>query len=293
MLKEDIQDFIVYIASEKGLAHHTIEAYQHDINTLMAFVKILGLDEWNEVNESHLVAYLSHLKDLQRSTATIARALAAIKVFFRFLKREAKIFVSHAQYLDLPKLWQQIPQVLDADEVERLLAIPDPSSAEGARNKAILELMYASGLRVSELCSLNLYAVDDQFVKVKGKGSKERLVPVGRKAIEALDHYMNLYRGEAKGDRQEPLFVNRRGHPMDRYSVWKMIKNYAELAGITKNISPHTLRHSFATHLLDHGADLRVIQELLGHSSINSTDRYTHVSRTHLQDAFQHFHPRN
>ena len=161
-----------------------------------------------------------------------------------------------------------------------------------ARDRAILEVLYASGLRVSELCNLGLYAVDDEFVRVKGKGGKERLVPIGRKAVEAIDYCLQHFRGECRNEKNPVLFSTNRGKKIDRVNVWRMVKKYAKQAGIVKNIFPHTLRHSFATHLLDNGADLRVIQEMLGHASINSTDRYTHLSRRHLVEAFNAFHPR-
>ena len=172
-------------------------------------------------------------------------------------------------------------------EVERLLAVP-----KDKRDRAILELLYASGLRVSEVCGLKLYDLDDQFVRVQGKGSKERLVPLGQKALQAVDEYLKHCRDRFESEKQLALFVTKRGNPIDRIGVWHMIKKYAKQAGIVKNISPHTLRHSFATHLLDNGADLRVIQEMLGHASISSTDRYTHISRSRLQESFEQFHPR-
>ncbi|MCB1135379.1 MAG: tyrosine-type recombinase/integrase, partial [Chlamydiia bacterium] len=174
---------------------------------------------------------------------------------------------------------------------DALLSQPNPKTALGARDRAILELLYASGLRVSELCSLKINDVDDDALKVMGKGSKERIVPLGRKALEAIDFYLLHYRERWDSKKQRRLFLTRTGKDLDRISVWKMVKRYAREAGIQKSISPHTLRHSFATHLLDNGADLRVIQEMLGHATITSTDRYTHVSQTQVQEAFHRFHP--
>ncbi|MFQ5729368.1 MAG: tyrosine-type recombinase/integrase, partial [Waddliaceae bacterium] len=163
----------------------------------------------------------------------------------------------------------------------------------GARDKAILELLYSSGLRVSEVCTIQIYDVDDEYVKVFGKGQKERLVPLGQCALAAIDHYLLYYRSQYDSEKEKALFVTKKGRPLDRISIWRMIKSHAKKAGITKSISPHTLRHSFATHLLDNGAELRVIQEMLGHANINSTERYTHVSRAHIQKAFTAFHPRS
>ena len=232
------------------------------------------------------------LTDQNYATSSISRNLISIKVLFRFLKRERIINNNVALYLETPKLWQLIPEVLSLDEVERLLQQPDPNHPYGARDKAILELLYASGLRVSEVCCIKINDVDDDCVRAFGKGSKERLVPLGKHALAAIDHYLNIFRDQVDSEKQKALFVTKGGKPIDRVSVWRMIKDYAKKAGITKNISPHTLRHSFATHLLDNGAELRVIQEMLGHASITSTDRYTHVSKAHVQKAFDAFHPR-
>ena len=216
-------------------------------------------------------------------------SLIAIKVFFRFLKREGIISQNITLLLATPKIWQLIPDVLSIEEMEQLLNQPDLSLVKGVRDRAILEVLYASGLRVSELCGLTIRDVDDEYMRIRGKGGKERLVPIGRKAISAIDRYLHF----RDGPLEETLFVGKGGQPIDRVTVWKMIKSYAVQAGISKSISPHTFRHSFATHLLDNGADLRVIQELLGHSSITSTDRYTHISCSHLQQAFEEFHPRH
>ncbi len=195
------------------------------------------------------------------------------------------------RFLETPKMWQLIPEVLEMEEVDALLKQPNPEDPMGARDAAILELLYATGMRVSELCSLRLQDLSDSFVKVRGKGKKERLIPVGKKAICAVDHYLLHFRKE-KEETDAPLFVSLKGKPIDRVTVWRQIRRYARLAKIVKPISPHTLRHSFATHLLENGADLRLIQEMLGHEDIGTTDRYTHVSGRRLRDAFHKFHPR-
>lgn len=285
----DFRDFLLYIASEKGLSQNTLEAYRRDIQHFSDFVKAKGIGSFCEVAESHIIEFLSQLKGLNYSPATISRVLISCKVLFRFLKREGVVAHNVTRYLEAPKLWQLIPEVLSYGEVERLLSQPDPSTCIGARDRAILELLYASGLRVSELCQLTIHDVDDEFVRVMGKGRKERVVPLGKNALSAIDFYLSRYRD---GCAKEKLFVSKSGKPLDRIVVWQMVKYYARKAEISKNVSPHTLRHSFATHLLDNGADLRVIQEMLGHASIGTTDRYTHVSRTHLQEAFKDFHIR-
>ncbi|MEI8366540.1 MAG: site-specific tyrosine recombinase XerD [Parachlamydiaceae bacterium] len=287
-----VDDFLSYIASEKGLAQNTVEAYRRDVESFVTFLKDNSIVSIAAVETNDIIAFLSSLSERGYASASICRMLAAIKMFFRFLSREGVITINRALYLQTPKLWQLIPDVLTCEEVDLLVKQPDPLTFSGARDRAILEVLYASGLRVSELCSLDLYSVDELSVRVMGKGSKERIVPIGEEAISAIDHYLLHFRGNFDSEKQLALFVNKRGQRIDRSTVWRMIKNYGKQAGITKNISPHTLRHSFATHLLDNGADLRVIQEMLGHASISTTDRYTHISRSHLQEAFDSFHPR-
>lgn len=282
-MQQAISDFISYLASERGLSKHTIESYQRD---LVQFSQLIQKN-WDQITENEILLFLNELKSKQYASSSICRALVTIKVFFRFLKRERYINQDVTFYLDSPKIWQLIPEVLSCEEVERILNMPDETLG-GIRDKAILQLLYASGLRVSELCSLNITDVDDTFVRVKGKGGKERMVPVAKSAIVALDLYLSHPR-----DQDEPaLFLTSRGKRIDRIEVWRRIKLYAKKAGIMKNISPHTLRHSFATHLLENGADLRIIQEMLGHANIGTTDRYTHISNKHLKTAFESFHPR-
>ncbi len=290
-MNEQLDDFLIYIGSEKGLSPNTIEAYQRDTLSLVSFLEERGVKTFQEVSQQQIIDFLSFLKSKKMATSTITRHLIAVKVLFKFLKREGIIKHNETLYLQSPKLWQLIPEVLSIDEVEKLLEQPDSATEEGVRDRAILELLYASGLRVSELCRIKIYDVDDETVRVFGKGSKERIVPLGSKAIEAIDVYLAGYRDQYDSEKHPCLFVNQKGKPLDRIAIWKMIKKYGKMAGISKNISPHTLRHSFATHLLDNGAELRVIQEMLGHASISSTDRYTHVSRSHLQEAFDAFHP--
>lgn len=289
-MQHDIEDFIIYLMSEKGFSPHTLEAYRRDVESFCSF---LGNDfqAWKEVQQQQIIDFLSLKKENSYAPASISRAFIAIKVFFRFLKREGIISHNEAILLETPKVWQLIPDVLSLEEMERLLDQPNLLTQKGARDRAILEVLYACGLRVSELCQLRLRDVDDTFIRISnGKGGKERMVPIGKKAIIAIDRYL-AFRDGVSTEKQEALFVGRGNRPITRITVWTMIKHYARLAGIGKNIFPHTLRHSFATHLLDNGADLRIIQELLGHASIMSTDRYTHVSCTHLQEAFRAFHP--
>ena len=283
-----INDFLHFLRSERGLSLNTILAYRRD---LLAFSCFLKGKELAFLSREDLFSFLEGLQAKKYASSSICRMLVALKVFFRFLKREGGIAVDLGLCFETPKIWSLIPEVLQIDEVNALLEGPKGDHLVGARDKAILELLYATGMRVSELCGLLIHDVSDTFVKVRGKGSKERMIPVGKKAIEAIDHYLVHFRGEAQGEK-EPLFASVRGGRIDRMTVWKQVKMYAKKVGISKSISPHTLRHSFATHLLEGGADLRVIQEMLGHEDIGTTDRYTHVSGGRLKAAFKKFHPR-
>ncbi len=291
-MKEDLEEFSLYISAERGLRPATIESYTRDIESFVAFLQGMQISNFAHVLEEHLVSYLTYRSTLGLAPATLLRELISIKLFFRFLKREGRLQRDIAKQLEGPKLWQLIPEVLSVREVEKLLQMPDRETKIGARDLAILELLYGTGLRVSEACNIKLYDVSDESIRVMGKGGKERVVPIGRAAIEAIDHYLLTARSVNDDERKSPLFISQRGKPLDRIVVWRMIKKYAKLAGISKSISPHTLRHSFATHLLDNGADVRIIQEMLGHASISSTDRYTHISKAHLKEKFKMFHPK-
>lgn len=279
-----LQDFLVFICAEKGLAENSVEAYKRE---LIAFFDFLNEQDILCAKEEQIVAFLAEKHRQNYAPASVARTVAALKTFFRFLKRENYVEKDLAKFLHTPKLWLRLPEILSQDEVEKLLGQPDTTQFHGARDRAILELLYASGLRVSELSALTLYSVGETFVRVKGKGGKERLVPIHARAIQAIDHYLSF-----RESAEPSLFVTRSGKPLDRIAIWHILKKYAKMAEIKKPISPHTLRHTFATHLLNQGADLRVIQEFLGHSTIKSTDRYTQVNMTQLCDSFHNFHPR-
>lgn len=284
-MEREIADFLAYLGSEKGLSPHTLAAYGRD---LLSYAKFSGGKKPEEMSTEQIIDYFQTLKNKGVASSTLCRALVAIKVFFRFLKREKIISHNPTLFLESPKMWQLIPEVLTVEEVSRLLMMPDSQTAIGVRDKAIFMVMYASGLRVSELCGLNLGDVSDDQVRVRGKGSKERVIPIAPAAVAAVDDYLTRFRTQGDG----PLFLSSHGKRMDRVALWERVKFYGKKAGIQKVISPHTLRHSFATHLLENGADLRVIQEMLGHSNIATTDRYTHVSKKHLHEAFERFHPK-
>jgi integrase/recombinase XerD len=292
VIQQQLSDFLMFIASEKGLSQNTIEAYRRDISNFIDFLLEKEIHSFSNVNQDHIIQFLAQLATLGYASSTLSRRLIVIKVLFRFLKKEGLLSNNPSTYLDSPKLWQMIPNVLSLNEVEILLQQPNPLSPFGIRDKAILEILYSSGLRVSELCHLDIYDVSDDFIRVFGKGRKERLVPIGKKALESLDHYLHDCRDRHRSPEQKALFLSKNGQRIHRILVWKMIKYYGKKGGITKRISPHTMRHSFATHLLDNGADLRVIQEMLGHSNIATTDRYTHISHQKLQNAFIACHPR-
>ncbi len=284
-MEREIADFLAYLGSEKGLSPHTLAAYGRD---LLSFSKHSQGKKAEDVVGEQIIEYFQTLKTKGIASSSLCRALVAIKVFFRFLKREKIISQNPTLFLESPKMWQLIPEVLTIDEVSRFLEIPNSETPIGARDKAIFMVMYASGLRVSELCGLNTGDISDDQIRVRGKGNKERVIPIAASAVAAVDYYLTQFRTEGDG----PLFLSSQGRRMDRVALWERVKFYGKKAGISKDISPHTLRHSFATHLLENGADLRVIQEMLGHSNIATTDRYTHVSRKHLHDAFEKFHPK-
>lgn len=290
MLEQALQDFLCYLSSEKGLSQHTLQAYGHDLKSFFRLLRKRNVYQITEITEEDILAFAHDLQRKKYASSSICRMLVAIKTFLRFLYREELIKNEVGGSIDAPKIWQLIPDILTFTEVEKLLLAPDLKTAVGARDRAILQVIYASGLRVSEVCRLNIQDFSDHMIRVIGKGQKERIVPIATSAVEAVDYYLLYHRPpDAK---IEALFINAKQKRMDRFFIWKQLKAYAKQIGITKSISPHTLRHSFATHLLENGADLRVIQELLGHSSIATTDRYTHLSNKHIIESFQNYHPR-
>lgn len=290
MLEQLLGDFICYLSSEKGLSQHTLQAYRRDLEGFFQLIKKRHVQKITEITEEDVLAFAHQLQLREYASSSICRMLVSVKAFLRFLYREELLPNEIGVSIDTPKIWQLIPDILTFSEVETLLLVPDDETEVGARDRAILQIMYASGLRVSEVCGLNIQDFSDHMIRVLGKGKKERIVPVARSAVKAVDHYLLHFR--PTDARIEALFVNTKQKRIDRFCVWKQIKQYAKCAKITKSISPHTLRHSFATHLLENGADLRIIQELLGHSSIATTDRYTHLSNKHIVEAFQSYHPR-
>ncbi|MFZ5826318.1 MAG: site-specific tyrosine recombinase XerD [Bacillota bacterium] len=289
-----IHEFINYLSVERGLAMNTLESYGRDLRQYSQF---LQGDESNldAVSRSTILNYLLFLQKQGKATATIARRLAALKAFYQFLVREKRIKADPTANLESPKLEKRLPRVLTVGEVERLLAQPDSGQPSGLRDRAMLELLYATGIRVSELVSLNTADVNLEtgYIRCAGKGSKERVVPLGSLAIQSVRAYLEQGRGRLVKERDEAaLFVNHHGHRLTRQGFWKIVKKYADDARIDKEITPHTLRHSFATHLLENGADLRSVQEMLGHADISTTQIYTHVTKGRLKEVYARTHPR-
>ncbi|MFT9847430.1 site-specific tyrosine recombinase XerD [Aneurinibacillus sp. REN35] len=290
-----ITHFIHYLTVERGLAKNTLESYQRDLNAYSTYLHNEGFADLNDTSRMQIMGYLLHLKDQGRATATLSRNLASIRAFYQFLLREKFIDKDPSVNLESPKIEKKLPQVLSISEVETLLNGPNTHLASGMRDKAMLELLYATGIRVSELVSLNLSDVNLNmgFIKCFGKGSKERIIPLGRLAIENVNRYLERGRPHLKKrGQEEALFLNHHGRRLSRQGFWKIIKKYAQLANSNKEITPHTLRHSFATHLLENGADLRSVQEMLGHADISTTQIYTHVTRSRLKEVYAKAHPR-
>jgi integrase/recombinase XerD len=284
-----LDEFLDHLALERGLAHNTIAAYRRDLEAHLAFLREIGVERPRDAGESYLLRYLARLRKAGAAPATVLRNLSAVRSFYRYLVREGMIGADPTANIESRRLEARLPGVLSLDEVEAILAKPDTSTARGLRDCALLELLYASGLRVSELVELEVGDLNLKlgFVRCIGKGSKERIVPLGRKAIEALERYLGTRKSGATA-----LFPGRSRGKLTRVACWQIIKRYAALAGVKTHVSPHTLRHSFATHLLERGADLRSIQEMLGHADISTTEIYTHVSIDHLREVYQSTHPR-
>lgn len=294
-MQQQVEDYLAYLSVERGLAGNTLEAYGRDLQAYVRFLMEHNLISFPETNKETVRAYLEQLYRLGRATSTISRNLAAIKSFYQFLVREDRLAENPTEHLESPKVEKRLPHVMTLAEVELLLGQPAPDGAANLRDKAMLEVLYATGIRVSELVSLdrNDINLEAGFLRCLGKGSKERIVPLGSVAIRAVDQYIQTARSElCKSASELALFVNQHGHRLTRQGFWKIIKRYAKEAQIDENITPHTLRHSFATHLLENGADLRSVQEMLGHADISSTQIYTHVTRNRLKEVYQKAHPR-
>ena len=290
-----IPRFLDYIALEEGLSRLTQNAYEKDLTRFAEYADAKGARAPLDVTARMLREFVYHLKDLGLSPASIRRNVSAIRTYFRFLIGDGIVVRDPSERLETPKRWRELPDVLSVDEIQKLIAAPTLDDNMVFRDRALLELAYGAGLRVSEWISLTVrdLLLEEGLVRVFGKGSKERLVPIGRSAIGAVAVYLREQRPKLeKGEGKGILFLNARGKPLTRMGAWKILRGYVERAEITKHVTPHTLRHSFATHLLEGGADLRAVQEMLGHVDISTTQIYTHVDREYLRQVHRSYHPR-
>jgi integrase/recombinase XerD len=291
----DIDSFLAYLAAEKGFSHNTLLAYSQDLVSVSAYLNRRGVERWMAVQPVHLLGYLEE-SEATLAARSKARRLAALRSFFKYLQQRGSVEHNPALRLRFPQMRVPLPKVLSAEEVEALLACPNPETPLGQRDKAMLELLYATGIRVSELTGLTAQQMHLAvgYIVVRGKGDKERLVPIGEWAGEALQAYLADGRERLlKRQHTSQVFLNHRGRKLSRQGVWLSIKGYALLAGIQQNLTPHMLRHSFATHLLQNGADLRSLQGMLGHADISTTQIYTHVARERLKSIHTQYHPRS
>lgn len=295
-MNELIARFVEYLSVERGLSLNTLESYQRDLTGYSHYLQNdRNKIHVTETNRSHIIGYLSLLQEKGMSTATVSRNMASIRAFHQFLVRDRYTENDPTINLESPKIEKRLPKVLTITEVEALLSAPQLNTPLGKRDKAMLELLYATGIRVSELVSLKETDVNLSmgFLRCLGKGSKERIIPLGNTALKYIKDFIDKGRASlTKNPREEALFLNHHGRSLSRQGFWKIIKKYAEAAHINKEITPHTLRHSFATHLLENGADLRSVQEMLGHADISTTQIYTHVTKTRLKEVYAKTHPR-
>ena len=295
MINQAIDDYIVFLTVEKGASNNTIEAYSNDVRKLANYLEDANIHRWQQVDHVTVRGYLAFMQKENLTNTTRARNVAALKSFFRFLYMEKYTEYNLGEILDSPHKEKTLPKYLTIEEVERLLNAPDTTTPHGCRDKAMLELLYASGLRVSELITLRLSDISFEmaYVRCFGKGAKERIIPLGRYALAALEQYINICRPKVNNNWQtDILFLNKEGNGLSRQGFWKLIKKYGKEAAIQTDITPHVLRHSFATHLLSNGADLRAIQEMLGHADIATTQIYTHLLGEQMLDVYKNAHPR-
>lgn len=292
-----IEDYLHFIQVERQLSHNTLASYKRDLTSYaMHLQEVQQLKNYAAVERQHILLHLEALRNDGKSARTVARHISSIRSFHQFLLREKVTNTDPTVHLEMPQLEKKLPNVLSIEQIDDLIAAPDTSTPQGIRDVAMLELLYASGMRISELIEMD---VSDAhltmgFVRVFGKGGKERIIPLGRGAIVALEKYLQRARYELQGKAQktDALFINRRGKRLTRQGCWKLIKQHAITANIHQPLTPHVLRHSFATHLIENGADLRAVQEMLGHSDISTTQIYTHISKTRLSEVYKQFHPR-
>ena len=295
-LQEDVEDYLRYSQIERGLSDNTIFAYRQDLMDFLVFLKKEGLDSW-PTEAVDIDAFLAEQRDLNKATSSISRMISSLRKFYQWLVRQNIQKINPMLEIDSPKKEHRLPVALSVDEVTKLLDQPDVTKKLGIRDRALLETLYATGIRVSELINLKFSDLHEELklLKVLGKGSKERLIPISDVAISWIKSYQEKVRDPLllkSGKYTDTIFLNNRGGALTRQAVWQIIKRYCQMAGIKKNVTPHTLRHTFATHLLENGADLRVVQEILGHSDISTTQIYTNLSQQHILQVYAKTHPR-
>ncbi|MAD52363.1 MAG: site-specific tyrosine recombinase XerD [Candidatus Marinimicrobia bacterium] len=295
-MEAHLHDYITMLRVERNLALNTIDAYRRDLKNYVSYLETKGLNSVKGIKQKHIRGFIRALADIHLSASSINRALSSIRSYHTYLNDEHWVENNPSQLMEAPKLPRKLPDVLTVQEVDDILDAVDESAALALRDLALLEILYSAGLRVSEACNLNLTGMllDNEMIRVSGKGNKERLVPMGSRALDRLNDYIKFERPALSRKRKTDgiVFLSRNGRPLTRMSVYNILKKWSQTAGITKKVSPHTMRHSFATHLLEGGADLRAVQEMLGHADISSTQIYTHLDKEHLKEVHRTFHPR-
>jgi len=290
-----IDEYLNFLTVEKGVSRLTVEAYSHDLNRFVKIVQGRGIETVADITSDEIISYLEQVKKDGLNARSVNRGLAAVRGFFKFLLREKKIDANPVMNIGLAKIWARLPDTLSKEEMNMLLAQPGMKNPASIRDTAMMELMYATGIRVSEIITLTMNSINWQvgYLVVMGKGGKERIVPIGRSAYNCLSEYVNKGRPKLmKGQRTNILFLNRSGDGLTRQGFWKIMRRYVLRAGLNKKVHPHTFRHSFASHLLEGGADLRSVQIMLGHADIATTQIYTHITRERLKSIHRRYHPR-
>lgn len=292
-----VEDYIHFIQVERQLSVNTLASYRRDLESYVHFLKEAeGMSDFSVVERTTILRHLEQLRAQGKTSRTVARHISSIRSFHQFLLREKRAETDPTVHLEMPTIEQKLPNILSIEEIEALLTAPNKSKPQGIRDLAMLELLYGSGMRISELIALDLADIHLTmgFVRVFGKGGKERIIPLGKSALSAINAYLNGARSQLQGKypKTDAFFINQRGKRLTRQGCWKLMKEHALKAGIQHELTPHTLRHSFATHLVENGADLRAVQEMLGHADISTTQIYTHISKTRLSEVYKQFHPR-
>ncbi|MGE7113374.1 site-specific tyrosine recombinase XerD [Lysinibacillus sp. NPDC047702] len=292
-----IEDYIHFIQVERQLSDNTLASYRRDLENYVVFLQeVEAMSDFRKVERTTILRHLEQLRMQGKTSRTVARHISSIRSLHQFLLREKRAETDPTVHLEMPTIEQKLPNILSIEEIEALLMAPNRSKPQGVRDVAMLELLYGSGMRISELIALDLSDIHLTmgFVRVFGKGGKERIIPLGKSALSALNNYLNSARGQLQGKypKTDAFFINQRGKRLTRQGCWKLMKEHALKAGIQHELTPHTLRHSFATHLVENGADLRAVQEMLGHADISTTQIYTHISKTRLSEVYKQFHPR-